>query len=88
MGKLYDARMTEQGRAELPDWIRTMATSRPFGADNRHPPGRRQQVLHVAQHVAPALALDAPRVEGLSFHICFTPDKAISLEVLEHSELR
>ena len=34
-GKLYDARMTEHTRAELPDWIRTLAESRPFGADDR-----------------------------------------------------
>lgn len=32
-GKLYDARMTEHVRAELPDWIRTLAASRPFGAN-------------------------------------------------------
>ena len=34
-GKLYDARMTEHVRAELPDWIRTLAESRPFGVDDR-----------------------------------------------------
>jgi hypothetical protein len=34
-GKLYDARMTEHVRADLPDWIRTLAESRPFGADDR-----------------------------------------------------
>jgi hypothetical protein len=34
-GKLYDARMAEHVRAELPDWIRMLAESRPFGVDDR-----------------------------------------------------
>jgi hypothetical protein len=34
-GKLYDAGMTEHVRAELPDWIRTLAASRSFGVGDR-----------------------------------------------------
>ena len=38
-GKLYDAGMTEQVRPELPDWIRTLAASRPFGVGDRRGDG-------------------------------------------------
>ncbi len=34
-GKLYDTGMTEFVRVELPDWIRTLAASRPFGDGDR-----------------------------------------------------
>ena len=34
-GKLYDAAMTEGARADLPDWIRALASSRPFGDGDR-----------------------------------------------------
>jgi hypothetical protein len=33
--RLYDAGMTEPVRVQLPDWIRTLAASRPFGAGDR-----------------------------------------------------
>ena len=33
--KLYDARVTELVRVEMPDWIRTLAASRPYGAGDR-----------------------------------------------------
>ena len=34
-GKLYDARVAELARVEMPDWIRTLAASHPFGAGDR-----------------------------------------------------
>src|SRR5258708_19848102 len=34
-GKLYDAAMTEGARVDLPDWIRALAASRPFGDGDR-----------------------------------------------------
>src|SRR5258708_24116383 len=34
-GKLYDAAMTEGARVDLPDWIRALAASRPFGEGDR-----------------------------------------------------
>jgi hypothetical protein len=34
-GKLYDARVTEPVRVDLPDWIRTLAASHPFGVADR-----------------------------------------------------
>ena len=33
--KLYDAGMAEPGRADAPDWIRSLAATRPFGAGDR-----------------------------------------------------
>jgi hypothetical protein len=33
--KLYDARVTELARVDMPDWIRALAASQPFGAGDR-----------------------------------------------------
>jgi hypothetical protein len=33
--KLYDARVTELVRVDMPDWIRALAASHPFGAGDR-----------------------------------------------------